>query len=54
MVEEMDVHGNGKINYSEFIAATINVKKFMTDERLMEIFKHFDVDDTSYISRENI
>ena len=26
----------------------------MTDQRLMEIFKHFDVDDTDYISRENI
>lgn len=26
----------------------------MTDEKLMEIFKHFDVDDTDYISKENI
>ena len=54
MVKEMDVNGNGKINYSEFIAATINVKKYMTDERLLEVFKHFDVDDTNYISKENI
>lgn len=51
MVKEMDVNGNGKVNYSEFIAATINVKKYMTDERLLEVFKHFDVDDTDYISK---
>ena len=50
----MDIKKNGKINYSEFIAATLDVQKYMTDERLMEIFKHFDVDDTNYISRDNI
>lgn len=30
-IKEIDYYGNGKINYSEFIAATISIKNFMTD-----------------------
>ena len=53
-MENVDVHKNGKINYSEFIAATISIQQFLTEEKLWMIFRHFDVDDTEYISRENI
>lgn len=31
MISEIDYHGNGKINYSEFLAATVSIKTFMTD-----------------------
>ena len=31
MISEVDYHGNGKINYSEFLSATINVRTFMTE-----------------------
>lgn len=54
IVREVDLHQNGKINYTEFIAATLCVEKFMTDEKIREIFLHFDVDDTGFISKENI
>ena len=54
IMKEVDHHGNGKINYSEFLAATISVKDFMTEEKLWMIFKHFDIDDTNYISKTNI
>jgi len=54
IVDEVDLHHNGKINYTEFIAAALCVEKFMSDEKLREIFLHFDVDDTDYISKENI
>merc|ERR1719240_1076433 len=54
IIREVDLHQNGKINYIEFISATLCVEKFMTDEKLKEIFLHFDVDDTDYISKENI
>ena len=30
MIQEVDYHGNGKINYSEFLSATIDIKKFLT------------------------
>ena len=31
MIKEVDYYGNGKINYSEFLSATINVRSFMTE-----------------------
>jgi calcium-dependent protein kinase len=54
IISEVDEHKNGKINYSEFLAATVDVNQFMSEEKLWMIFKHFDVDDTEYISKENI
>lgn len=54
IIKEIDDYGNGKINYSEFLAATISTKRFMTEEKMWMMFKHFDVDDTDYISKDNI
>lgn len=54
IISEIDDFGNGKINYSEFLAATISTKRFMTEEKMWMMFKHFDVDDTDYISKDNI
>lgn len=31
IIKELDYSGNHKINYSEFLAATISVKQFLTD-----------------------
>lgn len=42
--------GEGKINYSDFLIATLDKKKFMDDEVLWQAFKYFDVDDDGYIS----
>lgn len=46
----MDYFGNGKINYSEFLAATLSAKDTLNDEMLWRLFKTFDVDDTGSIS----
>lgn len=48
------MNGNQKINYSEFLTATVEVKKFMTDEKLWMMFKQFDVEDKDFITAENI
>jgi len=53
-VAEIDYHENGKINYSEFLAATLSINKFMSNEKMWMIFKRFDVDDTDFISKENL
>ena len=50
----MDYKGNGKINYSEFLAATISVKSVLTYEKLYALFKHFDTDDSGFITPENL
>jgi calmodulin len=39
MITEIDYAGNKMINYSEFIAATISVKKFLTQEKILAMFK---------------
>ena len=45
---------NGKINYSEFLAATLSLHEFATEEKMWMIFKRFDVDNTDFISKSNI
>ena len=38
IINELDFAENKRINYSEFIAATINVNEYLSDERLAAIF----------------
>ena len=54
LIQEIDYHGNGEINYSEFLYATIDTKKFLTDQRLRAIFNQFDTDKTDKITADNI
>ena len=54
LIDEMDYHNNGKINYSEFLSATLNLQSFLTDQRLMAIFAQFDTDGSNKITEENI
>jgi len=44
IVSEVDYHGDKLINYSEFLSATIQVKKILTNEKLRSIFNQFDTD----------
>ena len=54
IIREIDYVGNGKINYTEFLSATLEIKDTLTEEMLWRLFKKFDVDDTSFISKENL
>ena len=54
IISELDFAENKRINYSEFIAATINVSEYLTDERLQAIFNQFDIDNTGFISKSNM
>jgi calcium-dependent protein kinase len=46
--------GNKKINYSEFLVATMDVKRFLDEEKLSALFHQFDTDGSGVISKENI
>ena len=50
IIREIDYVGNGKINYTEFLSATLSVEESLTEEMLWRLFKKFDVDDTEFIS----
>jgi Ca2+-binding EF-hand superfamily protein len=39
IINEVDYKGKKKINYTEFLAASVSVKKILTEERLRAIFK---------------
>ena len=54
IIDEIDYVGNGRINYSEFIAAILSVEQTLNDEQLWGLFKKFDVDDTDQITAENL
>lgn len=50
MIENIDYAGNGKINYSEFLMATIELKSVLTNEKLAALFKYFDTDNSGVIT----
>lgn len=54
MIEELNYVGNGKINYSEFLAATIEVKTFFNDAKLRSVFSMFDTDGEGKISESDM
>ena len=54
IIEEIDYYGNGMINYSEFIAAALSVDQDLNDEQLWSLFKKFDVDNSDFITIDNL
>ena len=44
IIDEVDYFGNQKINYTEFLVATIDVKSFLDDGKLHALFNQFDTD----------
>ena len=53
-MRNVDYAGNGQINYSEFLAATVQTRAVLTDKRIYALFKHFDTDNSDYITPDNI
>jgi len=53
-MESVDYEGNGSINYTEFLAATVQIKSVLSYEKLWALFKHFDTDDSGSITPENL
>ena len=51
---EIDLDCNGLINYSEFIACSINHKKYMDKNFIREAFKVFDFDKQDKFSLKNV
>lgn len=50
IISYCDGDGNGQIDYTEFLTATMNWKKVLTKEKLEIVFNAFDTDKSGYIS----
>jgi len=54
IIDEVDYFGNKKINYTEFLVATLDVKAFLDDSKVQALFSQFDTDNSGKITKENI
>ena len=54
LAKRMAAEGRDVINYSQFIAATMDAKQFLTNERLWALFQYFDVSNNGYLTPEDI
>ncbi|CAD8207367.1 unnamed protein product [Paramecium pentaurelia] len=54
ILKAIDTDCNGVINYTEFIAATMERNTYMKKEKLLQAFKMFDVDGSGKISSEEL
>ena len=54
IMENIDFDKNGEINYSEFLAATIDRKYFESKETIRTIFNHFDTKKEGVITSDSL
>lgn len=52
--EALDTAANDEIHYSEFLAAMVSTRIGMHDDLLTQTFQRFDVDNSGYITIENL
>ena len=44
IISEVDYQGNGMINYSDFLSATIDLNNFVDDVKMQAVFNQFDTE----------
>ncbi|CAK68017.1 unnamed protein product (macronuclear) [Paramecium tetraurelia] len=54
VIKSIDTDGSGAVNYTEFLAATIEKSVYMKQEKLFQAFKMFDLDGSGKISRDEL
>lgn len=45
---------NCKLNYTEFLAATIETEKYLNKEKLWSLFKYFDARNQNYLEIQDL
>ena len=54
IVSKFDYLKTGKINYTDFLAVTIDMKEMLSDQILYQTFRQFDQQGKGYISQEDM
>ncbi|KAL3580065.1 hypothetical protein D5086_017900 [Populus alba] len=54
LMEAADVDGDGALNYGEFVAISVHIKKMGNDEHLHKAFAFFDRNQSGYIEIEEL
>ncbi|KAL3611308.1 hypothetical protein D5086_002328 [Populus alba] len=54
LMEAADVDGDGALNYGEFVAISVHIKKMGNDEHLHKAFAFFDQNQSGYIEIEEL
>ncbi|XP_010923436.1 calcium-dependent protein kinase 20 isoform X1 [Elaeis guineensis] len=54
LMEAADVDGNGTLDYGEFVAVSIHIRKIGNDEHLHKAFAYFDKNRSGYIEIEEL
>merc|ERR1712083_815204 len=52
--EALDATNDEEIHYSEFLAAMVSTRIALHDDMLTQTFKKFDVDNSGYITAQNL
>ena len=54
IMDDLDADGDRRINYREFLAATMRRSEFMRERNIERVFDHFDHDKTRTITVNNL
>lgn len=54
LMESVDVDGDGTLNYGEFVAVNVHLKRMANDEHLHKAFAFFDQNKNGYIEFEEL
>ncbi|CAA7409087.1 unnamed protein product [Spirodela intermedia] len=54
LLHAADLDGDGAIDYREFVASTMHRHRLEREEHLHEAFRHFDKDNSGFITREEL
>ncbi|CAK88109.1 unnamed protein product (macronuclear) [Paramecium tetraurelia] len=54
IIKSIDTDGNGNINYTEFLAATMEKQLYMKEEKLYQAFKMLDLDGSGKIDKKEL
>lgn len=54
LVLQADVDGDGSLNYAEFVAVSVHLRKMANDEHLHKAFSFFDKNQSGYIEIEEL